>query len=446
MGAADFERAGVTSDAESTVSEKYWSKHNRAFRRVTAGAFCGTTSMTLPARARRTVDPAKLKYWWDWNALRGASVRATKMSSVIRIADLFCGCGGFGLGISRATQALGVKPRFLLAADTDRNALHVYQNNLSPHVLLNENLWSLVDFQIMRDGNGRAAFLRDPRLIHPALRSLVGNVDMIIGGPPCEGHSRSNNATRNNDPRNLLYLVPLAVGVATGASFVIIENVPDVKRDRFAKVASVARELAESRGYRCDDAVIHALDIGVPQTRRRHILIASKHKAPSLQEVVRTLRVPQRDVRFAIGDLVRASGTPLDAAANLSPENRRRIDFLFDNGLFNLPDKVRPDCHKNGHTYPSVYGRLSWALPSGTITTGFMTPGRGRYVHPELRRALTPHEAARIQGIPDCFNFDLGVGETFNSFYGSLIGDAVPPQVGYAAGLAALAAWAKRES
>lgn len=118
-----------------------------------------------------------------------------------------------------------------------------------------------------------------------------------------------------------------------------------------------------------------------------------------------------------------------------------RIDYLFDNDLYELPDAVRPDCHKNGHTYRSVYGRLKWENPSPTITTGFLTPGRGRYIHPRQRRTLTPHEAARIQAFPDSFSFlSVEGNDLTKKTLTKLIGQAVPPPLGHAAALVALGA------
>ena len=74
----------------------------------------------------------------------------------------------------------------------------------------------------------------------------------------------------------------------------------------------------------------------------------------------------------------------------LSDANRRRIDWLFDNDAHDLPLSERPDCHRDGTTYNAVYGRLYPDRPAPTITTGFLTPGRGRYIHPTRRRVLTP--------------------------------------------------------
>lgn len=88
-------------------------------------------------------------------------------------------------------------------------------------------------------------------------------------------------------------------------------------------------------------------------------------------------------------------------------KHMERIEHLFENDLYDLPDHLRPDCHKNKkHTYPTSYGRLKWNEPSSTITRGFSTMGQGRFVHPLRKRTLTPHEAARIQGFPDFFYFE----------------------------------------
>jgi DNA (cytosine-5)-methyltransferase 1 len=151
-------------------------------------------------------------------------------------------------------------------------------------------------------------------------------------------------------------------------------------------------------------------------------------------------QTPQ-SIEWAIGDLLDPNGLKkvngiMNSTPVMSEDNVIRINHLFDNELYDLPDSVRPDCHKNGNTYPSVYGRLRWDKPSGTITTGFLTPGRGRYIHPLERRVITPHEAARIQTFPDTFNFV--VDPTTPPSRASLtkwIGDAVPPLLGYAATL-----------
>ena len=123
----------------------------------------------------------------------------------------------------------------------------------------------------------------------------------------------------------------------------------------------------------------------------------------------------------------------MDTVPALSEENRTRINWLFDNEKYELPNEERPDCHKDGHSYPSVYGRMFWGKPAQTITTGFLTPGRGRYIHPIRPRVITPHEAARIQAFPDSFKFVVNGHDPARNAITKWIGDAVPPVLGYAA-------------
>src|SRR5262249_42014582 len=105
--------------------------------------------------------------------------------------------------------------------------------------------------------------------------------------------------------------------------------------------------------------------------------------------------------------------------------NSKRIAWLFSHGKFDLPNSQRPKCHREKpHSYNSVYGRLRWNLPAQTITTGFGSMGQGRYVHPSRHRTITPHEAARLQCLPDFFVFDAVVSR---GAWADLIGNAVPP-------------------
>jgi DNA (cytosine-5)-methyltransferase 1 len=123
----------------------------------------------------------------------------------------------------------------------------------------------------------------------------------------------------------------------------------------------------------------------------------------------------------------------MDSVPVLSQENQARVDYLFRHAKYELPNAERPDCHKEGHTYPSVYGRMYPDKPAQTITTGFLTPGRGRFVHPTRPRVITPREAARIQGFPDNFQFVVNGYDPARNAVTKWIGDAVPSILGYAA-------------
>ena len=263
---------------------------------------------------------------------------------------------------------------------------------------------------------------------------------MVLAGPPCQGHSNLNNHTRRTDRRNELYLTVPAFAIATGASMVIIENVPAVVHDR-QQVVSSTKALLESAGYHVTLGRAFADRLGWPQTRQRFFLLARKDTSPMpIESVGEALSSDTRSLWWAIRDL---RNKPVDGKlvmeAVYSDENRRRIDWLFDNNEYNLPSSERPECHQDGTTYNAVYGRLHRNKPAPTITTGFMTPGRGRYIHPTKRRTLTPHEAARLQGFPDGYNFQPYPDKpSSKAQLGKWIGDAVPMPLGYVAGLSVL--------
>ena len=357
----------------------------------------------------------------------------------VGVADVFCGAGGLSYGVREAVLAAGMVPEFVVAADSSTVALDVYRRNFDPEYWSSRNIWTSVTTSYSWR-NGTARFVEDPRLLDGPMHRSAGRVDILLGGPPCEGHSTSNNISLRSDARNMYYVAMPALAVALRARTVIIENVPGIRHDRRG-ILEQARALFKSQGYYVDETIMDATRLGLPQTRKRHILVASLERQPELEATVEVLARPERDLRWVIGDLLKSkSHSFLDVPAELSAINRERIDYLFSHDLVDLPNDWRPDCHKDGHTYPSIYGRLRWDRPAGTITTGFNTPGRGRYIHPELRRTITPHEAARIQGFPDTFEFRMTSGEPLSrTNVSNMIGRAVPPQIGYVAGVAALA-------
>jgi DNA (cytosine-5)-methyltransferase 1 len=269
-------------------------------------------------------------------------------------------------------------------------------------------------------------------------------VDLFIAGPPCEGHSNLNNHTRRADPRNKLYVTAIALGVALRSRAILIENVPAVQLDRSGVVEDAVR-LLRSSGYSVARRVLRADELGAPQRRQRFFLVAwldgKLEEHDPLSEAASVLAAPAAPVAWAIADLIdQPPTTILDKPPAVSEENQRRIDYLFANDLYDLPDAERPDCHKNGTSYRAVYGRMHWDRPAQTITTGFNASGQGRNIHPLRRRVITPREAARLQGFPDWFEFGPAGLDIKRKHLAKWIGDAVHPVLGYAAGLAALTA------
>lgn len=262
----------------------------------------------------------------------------------------------------------------------------------------------------------------------------MGDVHLGLAGPPCQGHSDLNNHTRRADPRNALYSKIARAAAVLEPKVLCVENVPAVRNDHGGILETTKDEL-QGLGYLVHDGFIDMHLIGVPQRRRRHILLACEpgHGEPKalLEQLVDHPcrdHLP-RDVRWAIDDLKDVSSeTIYDTASVPSMENRRRIAYLFDRRRHNLPNHLRPQCHRDyEHTYNSMYGRLWWDRPAQTITSGYGSMGQGRYVHPGRRRTLTPHEAARLQTIPDWFRFNDAKTRTALA---RMIGNAVPPLLG----------------
>ncbi len=390
-------------------------------------------------------DVPSSSVWWQ-SFLRGGAVFNDISAGdrpPIRSVDAFCGCGGLTLGATQAAIAVGRRLESVAAIDVDEDGLAVHRANFGTKRLLHSNASSLVDWHVKGEGKS-AQFAYAPEILDEDLVQEVGKIDLFVAGPPCQGHSNLNNRTRREDPRNILYITAVALGVALRARAIVMENVPDIVNDR-SDVVTTARALLLASGYRWIDSGVLATDrLGGAQTRRRYFLVATRENlegAPDLNEVAHCLKHPPRPLGWAISDLLDADNDGVDASVMdtvpaMSAENALRIKHLFDNDLHVLPDEVRPDSHRNGHTYPSVYGRLWWDKPAGTVTTGFLTPGRGRHIHPLRPRVITPHEAARIQSFPDTFKFVINpASPPSRAALQKWIGDAVPPLLGYAATL-----------
>lgn len=368
-------------------------------------------------------DPfvAFFQSWANLAARPGVGVARTLTS-----VDLFSGCGGLSLGLEQAAEAIGSHVETALAVDTDKAALEVFATNFSPNEAVDDDIARLVDGAL-----GEGVSLTERRL-----RNRFSGLDVLLGGPPCQGHSDLNNHTRRRDPKNLLYLRMARFAEVVRPRFVLVENVPGVVRDR-AGVVDAARAALEATGYHVSAGVVHADRIGGAQTRRRHLLLASLEGRVDVTDISRWFGRDHMTVDEALLGIPTSEGAELfNMSARHSRENRRRINYLFDHDLLNLPDSERPDCHRlKKHSYTAVYGRMRGDAPAPTITRGFGSTGQGRFVHPRERRTLTPREAARIQGFPDYFDFSTCTKRV--ALHG-MIGNAVPSRLAYAAFLSLL--------
>lgn len=362
---------------------------------------------------------------------RGSPVRLTPLAGRLRYLDLFCGGGGLSLGVQNASRFFGRKPTLIGAADVDKNALKLVSRHFKPLLTRTEGVQRLIDFRVDPTG-ATADFIENPVIRDSHLAQFVGKCDLIVGGPPCQGHSTLNNRTRGYDPRNLLYFVMPATAIALKAPMVIIENVASI-RYATENVVDLSRILLESHGYRVQEIILNASDFGVAQHRRRHFLVAMRDGEPQLQkaiDVFRTESVSFEDACTQLQPLIHGSDM-LEHSGDVSDENKKRIDYLFEHGLYELPNHQRPICHQDEHTYPSIYGRIHPQEPMTTVTTGFSSPGRGRYIHPFERRVINIREAGRVQGFPDQY-WEHALEADFKRInYQKVIGDAVPSVLVY---------------
>lgn len=387
-------------------------------RKIIRRSGSGVTSR-VPVLSTQDLENKNLHELYDESWLRMKNRPNTELTTEsINIADLFSGCGGLSLGVWEACRALGINPRFSFACDLNEAALSVYEKNFSPDFSLNESIEKHINGEL-----GAPLTVEEQRI-----KDKVKKIDFILAGPPCQGHSDLNNHTRRKDPRNALLMRVSRVIELFQPSSVLVENVPGIIHDKSGSFKEFKNHL-KTQGYYFDEIVLNAEKLGVSQARRRYFIFASKTPVSSLNQINEFYSTNSRPISWAISDLVENVGDDIfNTASEHSLENKRRIEYLFENNLFELPNSERPDCHRlKPHSYKSVYGRMYWDRPAPTITRGFGSTGQGRFVHSLLKRTITPHEAARIQFFPDFFNF----GDLRRRQYQDVIGNAVPSKLSY---------------
>lgn len=338
---------------------------------------------------------------------------------VVRTADLYSGCGGLSLGVEEACRAVGRGFEPVAAFDRDKDAREVYAANFEGVTTWKKSVASLFD----------GTFDERPTASERGIKKKVGKIDFLVAGPPCQGWSNLNNHTRGSDPRNRLYRRVARAAAVLEPSWLLIENVVAASD---AHAPSDTVEHLEELGYQVSETVVSLAEIGVPQRRRRHVVLAVEGKSVDLKKVLKSFKRPVRTLRWAIGDLAEiAPELDFDEPSRVSDDNKERMAWLRKHRQYDLPNEHRPKCHRGDHTYFSMYGRLRWDGSAQTITSGYSSMGQGRYVHPDGRRTLTPHEAARLQFFPNWFDF----GDRHRTAWATLIGNAVPMRLSYAIAL-----------
>jgi DNA (cytosine-5)-methyltransferase 1 len=359
----------------------------------------------------------------------------------LKIVDLFCGAGGFTEGVIQGCQSIGVSTEVIAACDIDSKALQIYKLNHNPKLIMPRDLNTYLDYSLRRR-RGDDVELGEVRYSGhdlQAIEILMDGCDILVAGPPCQGHSNLNNHSRRNDPRNNLYLSVAAYAALLRPKWIAIENVQAVIHDKTSIVDRTKNVLA-NLGYTTEEITVNGVDVGLPQTRKRHFLIAKKQSTVSLGQLVDAYKhyfETPRPLSWCLEIAPRIYDYENDfyLPSTLSPDNQLRVNWLIENDTYDLPNELRPLCHQKEHNYKSIYGRLHWDKPSGTITTGFHSPGRGRYVHPKEPRVITACEASLIQGFPLSYKFFSNDFNPGRNILSKVIGDAVSPQMSKVIGL-----------
>jgi DNA (cytosine-5)-methyltransferase 1 len=270
-----------------------------------------------------------------------------------------------------------------------------------------------------------------------AVRALFGdaNVRILAGCAPCQPFSGYTTKRRTIDRRWELLLEFLRIAKAVKPEIITLENVPRLVH--LPLWASFVDGL-ESAGYHVTWKIVDASDYGVPQARKRLVLLAStlgdiqlpkplKRKSPTVRTTIAKLP--------AIAAGKPGGIDPLHSSRALTSRNLARIRASRPAGTWReWPKRMQVACHKSitGKTYPSVYGRMSWDQPAPTITTQFYGFGNGRFGHPEQDRAITLREGALLQSFPANFEFVKKGNRVSFKAIGRLIGNAVPPALALA--------------
>lgn len=316
------------------------------------------------------------------------------MNDVLYMADLFSGCGGITQGFVNA----GVIPT--VAVEFNHWAALSYAANFGDHVFA----CPVENVEVRPSG---AVFHWSGLGVDGSPREIeTPAIDIIVGGPPCQGFSplgRMTDWTRE-DPRNKLWKHYARILSSVRPKAFVIENVPELLRsEEFNQIVRLVSEL----GYKVAADVLRSDHYGVPQSRRRAIIIGSRVGPARLPVAPRE----RRTVRDAIADLpLTPDGVNWHIPRSPTPQSIERYKAVPPGGnRFNLmrerPD-ITPKCWLNKPTGSTdVFGRMVWDKPAPTIRTEFFKPEKGRYLHPCAHRPITIREAARLQTFPDGFTF-----------------------------------------
>jgi DNA (cytosine-5)-methyltransferase 1 len=332
----------------------------------------------------------------------------------IDVYDFFSGCGGTSAGLKRA----GLRP--VIAVDFDEGALATYSKNFPEAKAILEDIRRLGTSQIQDH-----------------FAKVRQNAVLMCACAPCQPFSKQN---RHKDPEDARASLLGHLGrfvTRFRPELLLIENVPGIRANAEANPLAELISLLDELGYEHDAQTVMAHDYGVPQARRRLLLVASLLGPITLPQATHgTAERPHLTVKDAIYSLPPLAAGGEDnvvlnhQAANLSELNLRRIRASRQGGNWNdWPADLRLPCHTEVDGYTDVYGRMDWSRPAPALTTRCISYSNGRFGHPDQDRAISVREAALLQTFDDDFEF---VGNLASM--AKQIGNAVPVRLAEALG------------
>jgi DNA (cytosine-5)-methyltransferase 1 len=329
----------------------------------------------------------------------------------VKVFDFFAGCGGTSKGLASAGMEV------ILALDSDADAEKTFKHNFPKAAFLRDDIRNI-----------------DTKALLPFVKACAGSLILFSGCAPCQPFSKQNGHRRRHDERSTLLDEFSRFVVRYKPDFVFCENVPGLQAietnagpfRRFLDALDANGYPEANRVHR----VVDAQDYGVPQRRRRLVLLASKHGPIVLPKPTHGPGgKPYSTVWEWIGDLpaLKAGETnrsdPNHRAALLSALNLRRIKATPPGGTrLDWPEELKLECHKGNHRgHTDVYGRLRKDQPASSMTTRCVSLSNGRFGHPEQDRAISVREAACLQTFPRNFRFFGSLDSTARQ-----VGNAVP--------------------
>lgn len=342
-----------------------------------------------------------------------------------KVLDLFCGAGGLSCGLDSVSCFKSV-----IGVDYDENVLKTFEKNIKGSITISGDL--------KNESLKKEIIAKSKEL----------GVNMIVGGPPCQGFSMKGKKLGLDDPRNFLFLEYVKLVEEIKPEVFVIENVKQLLKACDGYFLKQIKERFGSLGYILNYGVLNAADFGVPEHRERAIIIGSKTRSITLpkgnakkvtvKEAIEDLSYlesgegsfesnyinsPTSDyAKMLKGDCKTLYNHQATAHSKIALDKLKMIPPEGDKS--SLPKEL----HGN-QKFKTTWARLKWNEQSPTIDTRFDTPSNGRNSHPVLNRAITPREAARIQSFPDSYVF---VGKKTSVC--KQIGNAVPPLLSKAIG------------